>query len=132
MNRTFFVFLRYIKLTKINVITRLPPVGGQDIFPLNASFVEGRNASFGAPPHYAHCLPILPGVPCQWRTFSLTILNMLCSDHLVIDTPTWPPYAYIDLCDDSGCLLEYLPNITQDRNGRRERVVDIRSSTTRC
>ena len=41
--------------------------------------------------------------------------------------------TYIDqLCDDYGCLLEDPPIITQGRNGRRKRVMDIRASTTRC
>ncbi len=51
---------------------RMPPDGARGKFPLNASFVEGREASFGATPHSGPCLPIFSEVPWQWRTFTLT------------------------------------------------------------
>ena len=96
---------------------RVSPEGACDTVPLKAekSVLVHRQTP-------THCLPTFPGVPCQWRTFTLTITCLA-----LITSPwthqRWPPYAYIDqLCDDSGCLLEDLPNVTHGRNGRRQQV----------
>ena len=100
-------------------------------FPWNASFAE---ASFGAPVTLWHAAyaPFLEclvnGVHLVWPQHAL-----LWSHRLRHTSIGCPMRTYIDqLCDDYEWLLECLPNITQYRNGRRERVMDIRASTTRC
>ena len=65
---------------------RMPPEGTRNKFPLNASFVDGRVASFGAPPHSG---PLLNHI--FWSALEIAYIyfdhNMFCSGHLATDTP---------------------------------------------
>ena len=65
---------------------RMPPEGAWGTFPLNASFVDGREASFGAPPDSG---PLFTHI--FWSALSLAYIyfdhNMPSSDHLAVDTP---------------------------------------------
>ena len=73
---------------------------------------------------------------------TLTTCNCILYIDIHCDTLLWspqhgstfigrPPRTYIDqLCDDIGCLPEDLPNAMSDRDAWRDRVKDIRASTT--
>ena len=57
-----------------------------------------------------------------------------CKDELISDVLLWTPaysQAYIQqLCEDTGCSPEDLPEAMNDREKWRERVRDIRASGT--
>ena len=89
---------------------------------------------------YGHLLPITKTIQVRrtrhvghcWRS-----RDELISD-VVLWTPTYgqakagrPARIYIQqLCDDTGCIPEDLPEAMNDREKWRERVSDIRASST--
>ena len=94
--------------------------------PLNASFVGGCEATEGTP---ATLWPtaytrLLADVPCQCRTFSLTIA-CLAQITLSWAHQHWPLYAIHQLCEDCGYVPEKLPGAMQYQNGWRPRVMSI-------
>ena len=66
---------------------RMPPEGARDTFPLNASFVEGREATFGAPPHSG---PLLTHI--FWSALSVAYIYF---DHSSWTHQRWRLYAYL-------------------------------------
>ena len=65
---------------------RMPPEGARGTFPLKASFVEGREVSFGA---LSHSGPLLTHI--FWSALSMAYFclaqNMPWSGHFLMDTP---------------------------------------------
>ena len=88
---------------------------------------------------YGYLPPIMKTIPVQrtkhaghrWRS----------KDELIIDVLLWTPShrrakagrpakTYIQqLCANTGCSLEYLPGVMNDRDGWRERVREIRAGS---
>ena len=85
---------------------------------------------------YGHQLPIMKTIQVRqtrhaghcWRSKDELISDVLLS------TPTkagWPARTYIQqLCEDTGCSPEDLPEAMNDREKWRERVRDIRAGST--
>ena len=75
---------------------RMPPEGARGKFPLNASFVEGREASFGAPPHSG---PLLTHI--FWSALLMAYIyfdhKMSFSGHLIMDTPALTALGVVTL-----------------------------------
>ena len=81
----------------------MPSEGARGTFPLNASFVDDIEASFGAPPHTD---PLLTHV--FWSALSMAYIyfghNMLCSGHLAMDTPALAALCVLTLTNYATIL----------------------------
>ena len=89
---------------------------------------------------YGHLPPIMKTIQVRWTRHAEHCWRS--KDELISDvllwTPTygwakagWPAQTYIQqLCEDTGCSPEDLPEAMNDREKWRERVRDIRASGT--
>ena len=82
----------------------MPAEGARGTFPLKASFVEGREASFGAPPHSG---PLLTHI--FWSALSMAYFyfahNMPWYDHFVMDIPPLAALCVLTLTNYATILM---------------------------
>ena len=85
---------------------RMPPECARGTFPMNASYIEGREASCGAMPH---CGPLLTHV--FWSALSMAYIyvdhNMPCSGQLFMDTPALAALCVLTLTNYATILDVY-------------------------
>ena len=91
---------------------------------------------------YAHLPPIRKTIKIRWTRHEGHCWRS--RDELISDVLLWTPsyglamagrpaWTYIQqLCADTGCSPEDLPDAMDDREGWRERVRDIRADCARC
>ena len=89
---------------------------------------------------YGHLLPIMKTIQIRrtrhaghcWRSRDELISDVLLWTPAYGQAKSgWPAWTYIQqLCEDTGCSPEDLPEVMNDREKWRERVRDIRASGT--
>ena len=89
---------------------------------------------------YSHLAPIMKTIKVRWTRHAGHCWRS--RDELISDVPLWtlsygwakagwPARTYIQqLCEDTGCSLEDLPEAMNDREEWRERIRDIHAGST--
>ena len=89
---------------------------------------------------YGHLPPIMKTIKVRWTRYAGCCWR--CKEELIRDVPLWnptygwekagrPAWTYIQqLCEDTGCSPEDLPEVMNEREKWRERVRDSHASGT--